>query len=778
MTYFAYGSNMLTERLKQRISNVQSLGVARAFGRRLCFQKRSSDGSGKCDIPLTNNSSDVVYGVIFDVPESHILKLDEAEGVGHGYERTTINVLPADGVLILATAYLATADAIDSKLVPYDWYHRLIIAGARQHELPPSYISMLESIESIPDPNLNRKTRLEALQALKLANILAPNSGFGVTSEDIRAYDWQAIMDETQWRECQGYYEVLAGKAASLEKSGDDRGRRVFRLLAAVASYWPNYDSTESPYQPVINMGGKRSPIPEELTSADLDALAGVLNEIRDAEFRARVADVLWVCRKDYKAAQIAVDAYIASSLVLEKKDLWPPFAERLLRARQIGGKLGRLKAFHQKAIQAIEDAISRHEANENGLLCARLMHILLADGVGDPKRYALLAESLAQKMEAVPNWHFACDYWHLKGGWNAKDGKYEDARAAQLKIANTYVKVAEDFTTAATPSFLGASHWMAKTVHALREAKAEGAEIEKAHQRLLEFQKRGMSEMETIRIPREGSDIESKLEQSAQAAVALVKGQCFEDAILRLAYIADPSRPAELRKRIEDNKTGGVFTEIFGASTVRSDGQIADTKPPLASDDPREREEAIVKEMYSQARTIDWPTRVQFLVEPARQQVIAEHAARRVELMFLIQDNPFVPIGREGLFLRGLHAGLHGDVVLALHLLLPQVENSIREIFTAKGVITSKLESDATQDERDLGWMLVHPEMAKIFGEGMAFDLRGLLVERFGLNLRNDIAHGLLDESQMITPGAIYAWWLVLRLCCIPIALEKRGQF
>ena len=66
---------------------------------------------------------------------------------------------------------------------------------------------------------------------------------------------------------------------------------------------------------------------------------------------------------------------------------------------------------------------------------------------------------------------------------------------------------------------------------------------------------------------------------------------------------------------------------------------------------------------------------------------------------------------------------------MLALHLLLPQVENSIREILTAHGVITSKLESDATQDERDLGWMLTRPEMAKIFGEGMAFDLRGLLV-------------------------------------------------
>ncbi len=602
-----------------------------------------------------------------------------------------------------------------------------------------------------------------------------PNSGFGVTAEDVRGYDWQAVVAGVQPRECHAYGEPLAKHAATLKAFGDDKGCQVFRLLAAVASFWPNYDARETPYGPAMIWGGKRSAIPEDLAPADLATLTDLLPEINDPEFRARVGDVLWICPpKNYKAAQVAVDAYIESARILETDDMCPPFAERLQRARQVAAQLGRVKAFHLKAIRAIEEAITRHEANGGGLLCARLMHMLLGDGVGDAARYAQVSETLALKMEAASNWHFAREYWQLCGGWNAKDGKQEQARLAHLKIANTYIRLAEGFTTATQPSFLGASHWMAKAVHSLREAKADAADIEAAHQRLLEFQKRGMGEMQTIQIPHEGSDVQERLEQSAKAAAELVKGQSFEDAILRLAYVADPSRPAELRKQVESNE-GGVFTQIFGSSTVRAGGQISDTQPPLASDDPSEREEAVVKEMYSQARTIDWPARVQVLIEPARQQVIAEHAARRVDLLFLVQDNPFVPVGREGLFLRGLHAGLHGDIVLALHLLLPQVENSIREIFAAHGVITSKLESDATQDDRDLGWMLTHPEMAKIFGESMAFDLRGLLVERFGLNLRNDIAHGLLAEPQMFTPGAMYAWWLVLRLCCIPVARAKR---
>ena len=169
--YFAYGSNMLNERLKQRVRDAQPLGTASAFGRRLCFHKVSSDLSGKCDIPLTKDNLDIVYGVLFDVPESQILQLDEAEGVGHGYERTSINVMSADNILVSAPVYLDTTDAIDSKLVPYDWYLYLVVTGARHHKLPTTYISSFERIVTMPDPNPNRKTRLEALQALKLASI-------------------------------------------------------------------------------------------------------------------------------------------------------------------------------------------------------------------------------------------------------------------------------------------------------------------------------------------------------------------------------------------------------------------------------------------------------------------------------------------------------------------------------------------------------------------------------------------------------------------------------
>src|SRR5690349_4312003 len=126
-------------------------------------------------------------------------------------------------------------------------------------------------------------------------SIPPPNPGFGVSADDVRAYDWQAVVAGVQRRECYSYSEALSQHAKSLKEARDDKGACVFRLLAAVASFCPNYDSHQEPFGPMMVCDGKRTATPEDLTPADLDALAGILAEIRDPEFRARVGDVLWV---------------------------------------------------------------------------------------------------------------------------------------------------------------------------------------------------------------------------------------------------------------------------------------------------------------------------------------------------------------------------------------------------------------------------------------------------------------------------------------------------
>ena len=143
--------------------------------------------------------------------------------------------------------------------------------------------------------------------------------------------------------------------------------------------------------------------------------------------------------------------------------------------------------------------------------------------------------------------------------------------------------------------------------------------------------------------------------------------------------------------------------------------------------------------------------------------------------------DHPFIPQNREFIVARGLHAGLNGDFLTAIHLLIPQIEESIRYILIRSGIAPSSFKADGTQDEHNLNQFLREPKYTKklneILSEDFMFDLRCSLIERFGANLRNNMAHGLMDFHGFYSYASVYLWWLALRLYLLPIILNKESK-
>jgi gamma-glutamylcyclotransferase (GGCT)/AIG2-like uncharacterized protein YtfP len=160
MRYFGYGSNMLLPRLRCRVPSAAPVANATLSGYGLRFHKRSRDGSGKCNIIA--NDDETVHGVIFDVSSADLDALDEAEQQGRRYQRRPVTV-HTDASAVETFAYVAEPFYIDDSLVPYEWYHALVLAGARQHNLPAPYIEEIEAIQTLPDPNRERRRRHKAL---------------------------------------------------------------------------------------------------------------------------------------------------------------------------------------------------------------------------------------------------------------------------------------------------------------------------------------------------------------------------------------------------------------------------------------------------------------------------------------------------------------------------------------------------------------------------------------------------------------------------------------
>ncbi len=608
-------------------------------------------------------------------------------------------------------------------------------------------------------------------KAKALDNILGMDqaSRFRVTAEDLLRYDWQERIARHPRKDCKSYYQVFVPAADECAASGDDIGRRVYSFLNTVASFHAVYGRRGNPYRPVLREAdGTRSMMAEDMVDSDLDALSGIMAMVADAEFRARISDVVWECKRDFRAAQIAVDAFLESAAQWKTDDLWPPYEERLKRAAQLGRTLGSGKPYHQKVIAAIEDGIKEFENNPKaGLLCHRLMCILLAHGMGEAARYAALAEKLANEMAARTEFDFSQDYWLLAASWFLKLNDQAEHQRCTLAAAESLVSKAENEGDQKKFGFAYAAHWMGRALEALRQGRADATRIKEIHLRFLDLQQRARENFKTIDLDIDQIDqLRANEKQMQEAAANHVRGLKLGDAIARFVHVAKPTDKDSLLKQMERASEGLIGHKIFGSVALDTSGKVADTLPPSGSESPDEAEAAQRKRAVLQARQIHWPITVEWLIEPARATIVSEHGVRPSDIAFLVIQNPFIPPGHEGIYLRALQEGFLGDWLVSMHLLIPQIEASLRHILQQYGFVTSTLESDGTQKERDLNQLLWMEELGQILDPNTLFDLRGILIERFGYNMRNESAHGLMPEAAFFQPAAVYLWWLVLRLC------------
>lgn len=164
MKYFAYGSNMCTRRLRERVPSAVVLFVARLNGYRFIFHKRSQDGSAKADAFETVNPTDVVWGVVFKIDGREKSNLDKAEGLGKGYKQKQVDVIGVTGRGTSVFTYVAEPESVDPRLTPYSWYKRFVLEGASQHGLPEDYIAMIAGMQDKDDPDRARDEKKRAIK--------------------------------------------------------------------------------------------------------------------------------------------------------------------------------------------------------------------------------------------------------------------------------------------------------------------------------------------------------------------------------------------------------------------------------------------------------------------------------------------------------------------------------------------------------------------------------------------------------------------------------------
>lgn len=160
--YFAYGSNLHPVRLMERVPSANLVATAHLDGYRLTFEKRSNDGSSKCNIVKSDVGSESVHGAIYSLDAAHRQLLDKFEGLGIGYTDTRIE-FGHQGQVFDCFTYLAKPSHIEGDLRPYHWYKEIVVLGAVYLGFPASYVNTIAAVDSMDDPDESRRQEHAAL---------------------------------------------------------------------------------------------------------------------------------------------------------------------------------------------------------------------------------------------------------------------------------------------------------------------------------------------------------------------------------------------------------------------------------------------------------------------------------------------------------------------------------------------------------------------------------------------------------------------------------------
>ncbi|MGV0033748.1 MAG: gamma-glutamylcyclotransferase family protein [Candidatus Azotimanducaceae bacterium WSBS_2022_MAG_OTU7] len=150
--YFAYGSNMNLDRVRQRKMFFESAESGHLFDYSLRFNMWSVKYPGAVSANVMASKKEVTEGVIYQLVEPvQIEMMDPYEGYPVLYTRTALPIVTEAGV-VDAWVYIANEAHVTEGLAPARWYLNHLLAG--REYLSVSYFNSLSQTNCLHDSDI------------------------------------------------------------------------------------------------------------------------------------------------------------------------------------------------------------------------------------------------------------------------------------------------------------------------------------------------------------------------------------------------------------------------------------------------------------------------------------------------------------------------------------------------------------------------------------------------------------------------------------------------
>lgn len=589
-----------------------------------------------------------------------------------------------------------------------------------------------------------------------------------VTAQDFAECNWKSTLTN---EEREGYSSMWQAFSSAARKASENdrpsRGKALW-LLADACSMMLSPKSLNEPFRPFMVIKGRRSVVPDDLSESDIAFYAEIVDAIDDAWLKARVADLVWLKQRprDVRFALAAIDAYRLIPLDAETwirggHECW----ERAISlARMLKAGAGtRLAEMETAILDAFNNA-----TKDSGFLALWLAGLMDAYGLGRTHATAIAQKlnAMAVEFDGAGDLHRSREYFDVASRWFNRSG--DEAKSVEMiaAVAEGWVKEAIARTSSDQPSYMVAASFYEKAIQIYRSIPRSLRALHRGEERIAELHRhmndsgeKSLDELGEVRTP--GVDI-TELVENARTSVS---GKSVQDALLSFANIYRGARIDQIRTAAEKTLQQSLFRRLAGSTHLSRDGRVIAKLPAAgfenapASDDP-----ALWGQMVH-----DYLILINIVVRgdicPAHDVILQEHRLSEEDFIGLASQSPIVPPGRERLFGKALYAGFDRDFAVSMHLLAPQIEHMVRFHLKNAGVKTTNLDIDGIENENGLSTLMGLAEAEAVFGKDLSFEIKALFCDALGPNLRNEVAHGLLDDDSFQSVHSIYAWWLGLRL-------------
>lgn len=589
------------------------------------------------------------------------------------------------------------------------------------------------------------------------------------TIESLRNSGWKEALASGDREGYSSMWQSLSAAArTAIEKGLLQKGKGLW-LLADACSMMLSPSSINEPFKPFMVMNGRRSSLPIDFQRQDVDLFAAFAEEVDDPWLQGRLADLVWLLiePRSPKHALLAIDAYRQLPLDSEtwmrgSRECWHRAISLALMLKAGAGD--RLKEIEAALVAAFESS-----GKEDGYLALWLSDMLANHRRGHAHRPAVAAklEAMARAFDVDGDLHRARDYFDAASRWFQLAGSVDKAAEMTACLAEGWVKEAVARLSSEHPSNMVAASFYENAIQTYRTIPRSernthrvDARIAELHKHLSDAGAKSLDEMGSITSPT------LDISEIVETAINAVKGKSTLDALAAFANIYRGARAEKIREFSEKMLHEHPLQALFAATHMSRDGRVIAKRPGMGfgnvnSDEYKATLWAEMVKHYG----IELGLIVQGEIWPALEILRLEHRLRADDFIAIANRSPIVPTDRKRLIGQALFAGYDNDFVVALHILVPQIEHMVRWHLKSVGVKTTTLDKGGIENENGLSTLMELPEVTQIFGEDLAFELKALFCDAFGPNLRNELAHGLLTEEECQSAYAIYAWWFGVKI-------------